>query len=653
MGTLALGMSLASSTLGGGPTIDVVEPPNWWAEHSHNPVRLLISGTSLEGARLKVPDGFRAGHIQVSANGQHAFVDLHIPEKVSSGSVALQWVTDAGVAPVPFALLPPLSREGRFQGFTRDDVIYLLMPDRFANGDSSNDDPEISTGMFNRAKRRHYHGGDLQGVIDRLDSLQELGVTAIWTTPWYENANTLNRFEKYTRENKLSKNGTPSTDYHGYGAVDFYAVEEHFGDLDLLRQLVTESQARGIRVVQDQVANHTGPLHRWVTNAPTPTWYNGSASNHLANSWQIWTTASPNPPADQLKSTLEGWFIDILPDLNQNDPEVATYLIQNSLWWIGMTGLDAVRQDTLPYVPRRYWAQWTAALKREYPGLTILGELLDGDPSIVSYFQGGRTGFDGIDTGVDTLFDFPLYYAVLDVFAKGQPMTRLTDTLTADTNYVDATVLVTFLGLHDKPRFLHEPGATLQDLQLAFTFLMTTRGTPMIYYGDELGMNGGRDPDNRKDFPGGWGEDPRNAFQPSGRTSQQTMVHDHVSALLRLRREFEPLRRGALSTLTVGTDTYAFARSTAESFAIVALNKSSEPARFKLSTAALAQSPLQAVIDRLGTLGSVDVDRGRLEFTLPPLSGAVFTPAPGLVEARKEIDHGPETSSPSLSPGDP
>jgi glycosidase len=610
---------------------------------------LLVTGENLSDASLIAPPGFRVGEGRVSQNGEYLFVDLHIPVGAELGALPLRVVNEQGEAPVAFELLPALSRQGRSRGFSTDDVIYLIMTDRFANGDASNDDPATSPGLLNRSKPRHYHGGDLQGVIDRLDYLERLGVTAVWLTPWYDNSDELNHSEKYTSDNKLSENGTPSTDYHGYGAVDFYAVEEHFGDLGLLREFVSKAQARGIRVVQDQVANHTGPSHRWVTNPPTPTWFNGSASNHLANSWQTWTTATPDPPPDQLRSTLEGWFIDILPDLNQNDPEVAVYLIQNSLWWLGVTGVDAVRQDTLPYVPRRYWAQWTGALKREYPDVTILGELFDGDPNVVAFFQGGRKQFDGIDSGVDTLFDFPLHYAIRDVFVKRQPMTRLTDTLAADTNYVDASVLVTFLGLHDKPRFLHESGATVEGLKLAFTFMLTTRGTPLVYYGDEIGMNGGRDPENRRDFPGGWPEDPRNAFEPSGRTARQRAVHDHVARLLALRRELEPLRQGSMVNLSAGPDTYAFARSTSDAFVVVALNNSLQPQPIELSIADLTRQPIQYMTDRLGGLGALGVIDGTLDFHLPPQSAVVLTPGPVLADARETKDESAEGASPRRS----
>ncbi len=609
------------------PQVYRVEPPNWWIGHTHNPVRLLLTGTNLAGATFRSPAGLSISNLSVATSGNYVFCDAFIAPTAKPGPRALRVKTPRGQTATTFNVSPAPPKENRYGGFSPDDVIYLLLPDRFANGDPSNDDPAISRGLFNRAKPRDYHGGDFQGVINQLPYLHDLGVTAIWPTPWYDNVNHANTKEKYTSDNQRSKNGVASTDYHGYGAVDFYGVEERFGDLPKLRELVTTAQSAGFKIIQDQVANHTGPYHPWARQPPTPTWFNGTPEQHLDNSWQIWTIAATNPPADQLKATLEGWFINILPDLNQNDPETATYLIQNSLWWIGMTGLDAVRQDTLPYVPRSYWAQWTAALKKQYPQLTILGEMWDGNPELVAFFQGGRKQFDGVDTGVDTLFDFPLFFALRDVFAKGQPMTRLAQTLAADTNYVDARVLVTFLGLHDNARFLHEPGATIAGLQLAFTYLLTTRGTPLIYYGDEIAMRGGGDPDNRRDFPGGWPEDKQNAFEPAGRTAEQELVHAHVKKLLAIRRELEPLRRGEFISLHADEQTCAFARVTTDSGTVVAFNNSSRAQTLRLKLA----GPLcrfTGLFNHMADGVTLPIENGVVTLTLAAHSAAILSPQP-------------------------
>jgi neopullulanase len=617
--------ALCVSALAAPPVVSKVEPPDWWIGHSWNPVRLLIEGRNLAGAKLLPTAGLAVGEAKVSANGNWFFVYLTIATDAKPGPRALTLSTTAGSATVPFELLRQPSAKGRFQGFSPDDVIYLAMPDRFANGDQRNDDPVTSRGMFDRAKPRHYHGGDLAGVDQHLTYLERLGITALWLTPWYDNVNHLNQLEKYTADNQRSKDGLPSTDYHGYGAVDFYGVEEHFGDLAALRGLVKAAHRRGLKIIQDQVANHTGPYHRWATNPPTPTWYNGTVENHLENTWQTWTIAEPNPPADKFKATLDGWFINILPDLNQNDPETGAYLIQNSLWWLGQTGLDAVRQDTLPYVPRTHWSRWTAALKREHPHLTILGEMWDGNPKLVSFFQAGRKAFDGVDTGVDTLFDFPLCYAIRDVFAKHQPMTRISETLAADTNYVNPRVLVTFLGLHDMSRFLNEKGADLDGLNLAYTFLLTTRGTPLIYYGDEVAMRGGGDPDNRRDFPGGFPGDAQSAFTAGGRTSDQAKVFNHVRSLLQLRRDLEPLRRGDLTVVHTSHDALACVRKSGGHAALIVINNGTDSLDLEFTASSAGLAPDHRLRERLQGKGEVTPGNGSFHISLPPRSSAVYS----------------------------
>jgi len=258
----------------------------------------------------------------------------------------------------------------------------------------------------------------------------------------------------------------------------------------------------------------------------------------------------------------------------------------------------------------------------------------DAKPELVAFFQGGRTRFDGVDSGVDTLFDFPLCYAIREVFGKGQPMTRLDAIFDADTNYVNPRVLVTFLGLHDLSRFMNEQGATIEGLQLAYSFLLTTRGTPMIYYVDEIAMHGGGDPDNRRDFPGGWPDDPRNAFTPDGRTPEEQTVHSHVRKLLALRRELEPLRRGDTVLLQSKERTRAYARLTENSSVIVALNNGTYPEVLKIGLPAPLASQSRW-FDRLGENTDLSVSEGVVTLKLPARSAAVLTPSPPKVTAER------------------
>jgi len=606
----ALTASLAAS-----PVVQKIDPPNWWIGFTLNPVRLLIHGSGLSGARVEAADDGLSviGPVRVNARGTYLFVDVKV---LRGGSHLLRVVTSDGSASVPFQVMRQLPRAGRFQGFSPNDLIYLIMPDRFANGDVSNDDPEISKGLYDRSKARYYHGGDLQGIIDHLSYLKGLGATAIWLNPVYDNVNHLNEREKY--------DGQAITDYHGYGAVDFYGVDEHLGTLAKLRELSDNAHHDGLKIILDMVANHTGPYHPWVLDPPTPTWFHGTAGHHLKETWQTWTLMDPHAPVSLRESTLNGWFADILPDLNQNDPEVKRYLIQNALWWIASTGLDGIRMDTLPYVPRAFWRDWMAAIKREYPNFRVVGEMFDGDPAVVSFFQGGRKQFDGIDTGVDALFDFPQYYAIRHAFAEGKPIREVANTLAHDWLYPNPNELVTFLGLHDVARFMNEPGVTVAGMKLAWTYLLTSRGIPMIYYGDEIGMKGGNDPDNRRDFPGGWKGDPRNAFTPNGRSAEEQEVFDRVQRLAHLRQSTRALRRGRMLQLEAGEQTDVYARQELESSIIVVINNGSLPAQIDCDVRVLGAIRAASRGDLLGEAPSAQIADGRLRVKMPGRTAGIY-----------------------------
>ena len=545
-------IAAAISLLLAAPQVAAVEPPSWWQSSAHNPVRLLVHGTDLAGATLSAGPGVRVGKAKVSARGTYALFDVSIGRGAKPGDAGLRLRTASGTAPVPFEILPPLRRTGRFAGFSNDDFVYLAMPDRFANGDPANDNPQRSPGLTDRNEPRRYHGGDLAGIAARLPYLRDLGVTALWLNPWYDNTDVPNEVQ--------AVDGKPIADYHGYGATGFYAVEEHFGDLASLRDLVEKAHAAGIKVIQDQVANHTGPQHPWAQDPPTPTWLHGTPKAHLDETWQTWTPADPHAGPGLRRETLDGWFVNVLPDINQDDPEAARYVIQNTLWWVGVLGLDGIRQDTWPYVPRAFWRDWNAAIRAEFPLVRVVGEMWDGNPALVAFFQGGRAGFDGIDTGVFSLFDFPLYYKIRDAFIAKKPLKELAMALSYDRLYPAADNLVTFLGNHDVPRFMGEKDATVAGLRRAYTFLMTTRGIPMVYYGDEIGMPGGADPDNRRDFPGGFPGDGRDAFTAAGRTADENAVFDHLKNLARLRAATPALRRGRLVNLLAADDAYVYAR---------------------------------------------------------------------------------------------
>jgi neopullulanase len=593
------------------PAVIKVEPPDWAVEPRGITLRMLLTGTGLAGAT--VHSVFRTGRTTASASGTHLFFDLTLPPSAHPGSYPLRVTTAEGTVEASFAIVPALSAEGRFAGFSTDDVMYLIMPDRFADGDPSNDDPEISKGLFDRSNPRFYHGGDFEGIIRHLPYLKSLGVTALWLTPIYDN------------HNQLSARGAGrgSTDYHGYGAVDLYGVEEHFGTLDKYRELVDKAHAEGIKMVQDQVANHTGPFHPWVENPPTPTWFHGTVQHHSTNTFRIWTIPEGHATPETRETTLDGWFAGVLPDLNQDDPETRRYLIQNTLWWIGRTGIDGIRQDTLPYAPRGFWHDWSAAIKQRYPKFRIVGEVFDSDPSLEAYFQGGRK-MDGVDSGIDTLFDFPLYSVIRKVFTGGARTIELPRLLSHDYLYYDPERLITFVGNHDTARFLNEPNATMDGLERVFALLITVRGLPLIYYGDEIGMRGGNDPDNRRDFPGGWREDAHNAFEPSGRSAEENALFGWVQQLARVRAKLEPLRRGRLVDLVVDNDQYAFARVTARDSVLVVLNNAAREVTLRIPLNGSRIADGVTLEDQLGAGPRVKTQGGVAEVTVSARSAAIY-----------------------------
>jgi glycosidase len=599
------------------PAVLKVDPPSWWAGSSLNPVRLLIHGSNLKGTRVQaIGTGFRVvGAPKTNERGTYLFVDIAITPQAKPGARQLRITTTDGTARASFEILPPLNRERSFQGFSPADVMYLIVIDRFSDGDAANNDPPQARGIYDRKNKFYYHGGDLQGVIDRLSYLKELGVTAVWLTPWYDN---------YDHPNKIElKEEKPSTGFHGYNPQDFYAVEEHFGTLAKLRELVERAHRSGIKIIQDEVVNHTGPYHPWVDDPPTPTWFNGTKANHLKNVFQTWVLHDSRPVEELKRETMEGWFLDFLPDLNQKDPEVSLYLIQNTLWWIGTTGTDGIRMDTWQYVPNTFWHEWTRALKREFPKLTVVGEVKDGDVVHTSYFQGGHVR-DGADSGLDSLLDFPLFYSIRHAFAEGKKLDEIPKTLAKDYLYHNSDILVTLLGGHDDGRFMSEKGATLAGLKLANAFLLTTRGVPQLYYGDEIAMTGPDEPTTRADFPGGFPGDKRNAFSSEGRTKEEEELFEYIAKLTHLHNELEPLKRGRLINLYASDQQYAYARKINSQVAVIVLNNDTKAATIEFDIEQTGLGDGAELRDQLDSKRVLDVVDHHLKVTLPGRTAAIF-----------------------------
>jgi neopullulanase len=581
------------------PVVTKVEPPNWWLRLTPE-LMVLLSGRHLEATGVTCNlANLVVERTQATAGGNYLFVWLKLGAELKSGTAVCRVSTPTGNTSFE---LPVAAREQtihKFQGLTPADVVYLIMPDRFANGDASNDEPADAPGSHDRSKARAYHGGDLRGIREHLDYLKDLGVTALWLTP-------------------IVKNGA-AEEYHGYGAADLYAVEPHLGNLREYQELVAAAHERRMKILFDIVPNHVGPKHPWVARPPLPDWFHGTAQRHANVSAPVngafygeaekqghdlfEAIVDPHAPARLWRNLTEGWFAGVLPDMNTENPVVAQYLLQNAIWWAESSGLDGFRIDTFPYVSRQFWARWHAGLRRIYPQLTTIGEVFHPDASVTSFFAGGQKRYDGIDTGVSTVFDYPMYFALRDVLLNGAPVGRLADVVRHDALYPRPDELVTFLGNHDVARFASVEGSSAAKLKLAFGLTLTLRGIPELYYGDEIGMAGGGDPDNRRDFPGGWREDARNAFTEEGRTREQQELFSYVQGILKLRHEHVALSSGRLWHLFSDESSYVIARESEEERVLVIFNNS----KARAIDASLRDTPLQGFASATRLFGEAGV----------------------------------------------
>lgn len=516
------------------PRIDKIDPPGWWA--SFPDPMLLVQGDGLNHARITIEGtDVTLDHTQISDNGHWAFLWL----KTAHAGPQILWVmatNDQGQARRSFTLAERSDDANAHVGFSSADTLYLIMPDRFADGN-----PAKEKQGYDRAAAKGRHGGDFAGIEQHLDYLSELGVTALWTTP-------------------VASNGNTPEGYHGYAATDLYAVDAHFGTLEDYQHLSDALHDRRMKLVIDLVPNHIGVGHPWVLDPPAREWFHGTLANHRITQSNFYALVNPHAPRQAWSAITDGWFTDAMPDLNQENPLVAQYLIQNALWWVETANLDGIRLDTFPYVDRAFWRDFHATLHSVYPHLTTVGEIMNGDAEVTSFFAGGVTQ-RGIDTGLDTPFDYPLHFALSDVIAHDKPMTELDKVLRQDSLYPHPERLVPFIGNHDRPRFLTDAHGSVPRLKLAVGLLLSLRGTPQLYSGDEIGMMGGDDPENRHDFPGGFAGDTHNAFAKAGRTATEEDVFEWTSGLLKLRASYPALRTGIEQNLFADENVFAFVRS--------------------------------------------------------------------------------------------
>ncbi len=532
-----------------------VEPPNWWVGFKNDTLQLLLYGYNLSRAKVRInSDAVSVVKVTRAESPNYLFVDLKIKAQ-SPTSFDISLVNDNEVvATYTYHLL---RRQARPQGFSPSDLVYLLMPDRFANGDTEND---VVSGYSDRTDRKDpdaRHGGDIQGVIDHLDYFPGLGVTTLWLNPVLENNN-------------------PSYSYHGYGITDFYRVDPRLGSNELYRQLVHKAHTHGLKVIQDVVYNHCSINHWWMKDMPFNDWVHGSGTYQNYHGSVL---LDPHASQRDRQEFLDSWFVPQMPDLNQKNEFLANYLIQNTLWWIEYAGVDGLRIDTYGYCDQDFMNRLTARVLQEYPTISILGEIWFQKASLIAPFQRGSNLPGGIHTNLQSVTDFGLYYAISEGLVDNdnnwrKGLGKIYYRLVEDYLYPDPDNLVIFIDNHDVERIFTSLGEDISKMKMALTLLMTLRGIPVMYYGTEIGMtsDGRTDGDKRKDMPGGWKDDTVSVFTGKGLSAGQKEVFDYVRRIGQWRLGNKAVHTGRLVQFIPRDDVYVYFRLLDNEAVMVVLN---------------------------------------------------------------------------------
>lgn len=588
------------------PAVTKLEPPNWWTGMRTNAIQLMIYGENLSGIRVTSSSpsiGIRKVH--AIENPSYAFVDIEIKRTAQPGNHRLTVATKHGSTSVTFPLLQRRNAGDEHRGFDQSDVIYLIVPDRFANGDTTNDSIAGMRDTLNRGGPYGRHGGDLQGIIDKLDYLQDLGVTALWLTPVVEN-------------------NVRASSYHGYAATDLYQIDSRFGSNDLYRRFVREAQKRNLKVIMDHVNNHISISHPWIANLPTPDWLNGTPENHRKSYHsKSELTDLYSDTLTKQKATL-GWFTEYMPDVNQRNPFVARYLIQSTMWWIEFSGIDGIREDTYPYIDPAFRAQWCKAVLDEYPRFNIVGEVWIQDPVYLAPYQRRSFFPKSFDPQLPAVTDFGLFDAFMKSFADSAGrIDHVFTCLTKDFLYPDPSNLVTFLDNHDIRRIMYNVNGDVMKFKLTLLTLLTTRGIPQILYGTEIGMKGGPDHGRlRADFPGGFPGDARDAFTAAGRTAEEDDIFLFLKRLLHIRKSNAALHSGRLLHFKPVDDIYIYFRIRNADRVMIILNHSREQRTIDL-TPFEHQLPDVVRVREVLSGNEFDLSAGKT-VTLEAMTGGIF-----------------------------
>jgi len=594
------------------PTVERIDPPFWWVGMEHPTVELMVYGENIAETRVQLAahPGVTLERVTEVENPNYTFVRLRVADAAEPGTLTLRFRHDDGTITRDYELRTRRDPGTYAQGFSSEDVIYLLMPDRFANGNPENDSlPGLMEGV-DRSDPNARHGGDFAGVREHLGYIDDLGMTALWMTPVFEN------------------DMPPSYGaYHGYAATDMYKVDPRFGSNAEFKTLVTATHDRGMKVIMDMIHNHVGRQHWWMDDPPTADWFHDQEKYGQTN---YRGAAAMDPYASQhdRDKLVNGWFVPSMPDLNQDNELLATYLIQNTLWWIEYSGIDGIRMDTYLYAEQDYMARWTTRVLEEYPDFNIVGESWVNTVPHEAYWQDNFQGHpNDYDSNLPSVTDFPLQFAMRDAFTQEfgwtEGLSRLYYTLAQDHIYPEPDKLVTFLDNHDLARFFTQVNEDKADFKMAYTFLMTTRGIPQVYYATELMqpmLDVEGDGAKRPDMPGGWPSDEHSVFTEEGRTARENEAHDFVTKLTSWREDADVIHHGQLTHYIPQDNTYVYVRHDADDAVMVALNNAEEA----------RDLPLNRFEERLqGYIEGRDVISGRTmtlqdTLTVPPKTPMVL-----------------------------
>lgn len=542
-------------------TLERVEPPNWWVGMETPNLQLLMYGQNISKVEPKVGyEGVRITSTTTLSNPNYLFINICIDERAKPGVFTIILDEDKDLT-YAYELKSKQALEKEAMTVDASDVIYLITPDRFANGDRSNDSTTETLEQADRSDENGRHGGDIKGVMDHLDYIENLGVTTLWLNPFLEN-------------------DQPKYSYHGYGISDFYKTDPRFGTNSDFYTLVNQCHSKGIKMIMDMVFNHCGSGHWWMEDLPASDWINQWESFTRSSFTNI-ATSDPYVSGSDYDLFIKGWFDTNLPDLNLNNPLLLTYLIQNSIWWVESANLDGIRVDTYPYPDKTAMSGWMKAIKKEYPKLYIVAETWGTSTAALSYWNRKGANKDGYTPLVSSVCDYPLYYSMVKAFGHEGDIYHLYETLAQDFVYGDASVNKIFNGNHDVGRLYTLLDEDENKLKLSMAFMLTTRGIPQIYYGDELMFSGDKPDGNlRRDFPGGWTSDKRDAFTNEGRTDKENNAYEFIRTILNWRKDAQEIHQGKLTHYQPLDNVYVYFRYTESEKTMVILNNSDLVWRF-------------------------------------------------------------------------